>query len=266
MVCSLALKFQRFWEDGNETKVMIVRGIRAEDFHSFLKWVYTKKLEVEEMDEELNAEDNTTGFASQTYKGKDIIGDTSHVQCNASTYGTESRDTLVDSDAQTSSVEHRSAHLGFNRRSRIFARLLNLYIFADMNQITTFKTTVMLEFQRAIVSMRVSPGLQIVRHAFNNLDSDSPMCKYLILCNSHPGILKSANDHSLLTLSPKILVLLLRSVIQRNESILPVPDWFDNWCDYHEHEDVQSRRDCENSRNLDADLMKRLRMQLTSDV
>lgn len=99
----------------------------------------------------------------------------------------------------------------------MFARLLDLYIFANTYKAVIFKGVIMLAFQRYIETTETLPCPTIVKHALDNLDYKSPMCKYLTRCYGHYTDFKKVNKERFATLSPTFLTDVLLIAFQRTD-------------------------------------------------
>jgi BTB/POZ domain len=261
LLCSHSPRFRDFLEDEDETKVMILREVGVEEFESFSRWLYTKELVVKEMKGEEVEEDNSEDTDNSDESGEP--GDNEEDDGNERdgndptlTRGMqEDHNSPSEADGETH-IEDKTWYAGVNRKGRIFARLLDLYILADTYKVVSLRGAVMLRFQRFIASTETLPCPTIVKHALDNLDFKSMMCKYLTHCYGHYTDFKKVNKDRFATLSPTFLTAVLEIAFQRIDGLAPV-DWDDNWCDYHEHESDQGRAECENGRRGDVDVMKR---------
>ncbi|OQV08067.1 BTB/POZ domain-containing protein isoform 2 [Cladophialophora immunda] len=267
VLCSHSPRFRDFFEDEAEAKVMVLWEVSVEGFETFSRWLYTKKLAVEEMEQEMEKAGEDSGETAEDSDDSGERGDRGLDEGEERDGGDTSltngmqknqnfpREADIEADSETAN-DSKTRYAGVNRKGRVFARLLDLYIFADTYKTVSFKNVVMLGFQRYVASSEILPHPTIVKHALDNLDLESPMCKYLTRCYGHYTDFKKANKKRFATLSPTFLTEVLLIAFRRIDAP-DVDDWDDNWCDYHEHESDQSRADCKKERPEDADIVKK---------
>lgn len=200
-----------------EGKVMVLHDVHPDTFETFSAWLYTKELVVEEMEE-----------AQEGSGGVQRSGD----------------------------GRNKTWFSGLTIKDRVLGRLLDLYAFASKYKVTDFKVAVMLEFQRSANRMNRCPGITGVRHAIDKLDLESsPMYKYLVHCYCCAPPYHTTAEY----LAGFPARFLAQIILLANHALAgrPVSNRHKNWCDYHEHENDDKRKECENSRPDDVDIKKR---------
>ena len=265
LLCSACPRFREYLEEKEETKVIILYDVGVGEFEAFSKWLYTKEVVVQELLEE-EARDGNSGTSNDSDSDaseqlRDLEEEhrpQSNGQSPSPTNGIqEDNATSAEADVEANEQD-RTWYAGVNRKGRVFARLLDLYIFADTYKIVSFKRAVMLRFQGFIGFTETLPCPTIVKHALDSLDFDkSMMCKYLIHCYGSYLDFKKMSKKRLATLSPAFLTAVLMIAFQRIEDDDNVVGWDDDWCDDHEHDGDEERKECEDGRPGDADMEKR---------
>ncbi|ETI29019.1 hypothetical protein G647_01472 [Cladophialophora carrionii CBS 160.54] len=252
-----------------EPKVTVLKDVRSEDFEVFTRWLYTKTLDVEKMEDVVDDGGKTTGghvclvhqqSCIKAEKGTGENGSDSSTReaghgqnpCIPSIAGGDTSEETMTDD--------KPWYTNFGEQSRTLARLLDLYIFAQVYKADSFKIAAMLEFQRFAFHADI-PAVNIVRHALDNLDITSGMCSYLLdryggQDFSCPEQLDEQNlEKALAKLPPRFLTRMI-SLVARRTAGGTVNGKAERWCDYHEHKSEEERRECEERRLQDADIAR----------
>ena len=256
---------------------MILRDVGVEQFETFSKWLYTKEVVVEEIKESEQEDENDSDDGASTDdsdgREEEADGEAGEGDDNESDSNEPSQTTAngVQQDQSPPAAEtngetngetnpkDNSWYAGVNRKGRVFARLLDLYIFANKFKIVSLKGAVMLRFQRFIEATATLPCPTIVKHALDHLDfKSSMMCKYLTKCYGHYTDFKKVSKDRFATLSPAFLTAVLFIAFERVDGVESSRGAYDeNWCDYHDHANEEERKECEKSRPQDIDVLNK---------
>lgn len=261
LLCKQSMQLHALIESGEEKKAITLHDVSYESFESFSKWLYSESLAVEEMEEtETDDSEDTDSSSENGEEGDDKADDTYDKDGNEATSANGNHKEYTSSSRID--MQGNSWYAGVNCNSRVLARLLDLYIFADRYKAVSFKRAVMLSFQRLMAAKEMSPCSTIVKHALDNLDFSSPLCKYLCQCYGHYADFRTADQDRLATLSPGFFSTVLLITFERLDEDDDVDDGDDDWCDYHEHKSDQARTKCREARRSDADVSReRLKAQ-----
>ncbi|KAH0565036.1 hypothetical protein GP486_001575 [Trichoglossum hirsutum] len=203
----------------------------TEVFQTFLNWLYSKVLVVDGLDDSDNEGDGNENAG----------GRTSNVSVIA--VGKKRRRDSGSSTENSNNLKRFCWYSGLDKCEQVFGRLLDLYVFGDTYDILSFKTDVIFEWQRFIISARVPPCPIIVNQALDRLDIESPLCRLLIDCyGSYTDYLRVDKGY-LATLPPIFLVEVLLIALRHVEGDYD-EDWEENWCIYHEHRDREEKDAC----------------------
>ncbi|KAJ9610205.1 hypothetical protein H2200_004982 [Cladophialophora chaetospira] len=271
----------------------ILRDVPPEVFEKFSTWLSTKEVFIEEMmealalrefersvegeDDSSEEEEDDSSEEEEDDRSDDvemeddafraevvICDDSNDMDCDDD--DSSDMDCVDDSSDQDSDdSSHREgddisiqagnewySHL-LTEEDRVFARMVELYIFGDKYKSVDFRRVIMLQMQRFVGNTERCPGFDVVKYAVDRLDlNTSPICRYLvhIYYNSKP---RKWNSDLLATLQPQFLAQVLLLIYQALDGG-PVATPYDDWCDYHEHESAVEREECQAGRPDDINL------------
>ena len=97
-----------------------------------------------------------------------------------------------------------------------------------------------------------------MKNALDQLDLGSPLCRYLIVCYGHYTDYELMPKSLFAVFPPQFLVAVIELAFQRLG--LGAPSAEEEWCDFHEHGDMSDRKECEERRNHDPDVVERRRV------
>ncbi|EXJ65065.1 hypothetical protein A1O7_01405 [Cladophialophora yegresii CBS 114405] len=255
--------------DIRDAKVMRLKDVRPEDFELFCRWLYTKALDMEEIEDGVDdGHKATSGHLCSVHQqfcvkvektngdgGSDSgTGQTGHGQHLRIPF-------IAGGDSGDPTIDNKPWYTNFSKQSRTLARLLGLYIFAEVYKADSFKVAVMLEFQRSAFHSDI-PAVNIVRHALDHLGIDSGMCSYLLdrygsQDFSCPERADEAKLEKALYKLPSRFLTRMISLVARRTAGGTVNGKGDRWCDYHEHKSEEERKECEDSRPQDVDVVRK---------
>ena len=208
--------------------MMILYDVRPDEFEYFSAWLYTKELVIEEMEQALK-------------------GQTSNQTSNQI------------SDEAGEPDENDTWYTSHSIINRVYSRLLDLYLFAGKYKILDFKIAVMLEFQRFEVRASLVPDSSTLQHLLPYIDDSSRMYQYLACCYVDLMPLQIETEE-LAKFPPRFLVQIVETA-HRALAKEPFSSSYEDWCDYHEHEDDDQRKECESSRPNDIDIKNKKRKE-----
>lgn len=238
----------------------MLRDVSSETFETFSRWIYTKILVVDELEDE----DCDTSDTSDTSddNGRDDSGNGSNdAGSGRGNLPAQQRDVNRNGVSGSKShripnnngdySEHPPSYSSLNRKGRVFIRLTNLYKFATSFQASSFKNAIMIQWQRFTINNETLPCPTVVKHALSGLSIKSCLCQYLITCYAHYTDYKKIEKARFATLSPEFLTEVLALVFNRFE----IMEINEHWCEFHEHKDEEEREECEKSREKDPDVV-----------
>jgi hypothetical protein len=130
--------------------------------------------------------------------------------------------------------------------------LVDTFVFATRYKCAAFLNAAILQLQRCVYNYEVIPCPTVMKRALDQPDLGSPLCSYLIICYGHYTDHEKMSNVRLTTLPSKFLIAIIEIAIQRIDD--DAPSTHEDWCQFHEHEDVSEREECENKRSSDPDV------------
>jgi hypothetical protein len=211
----------------------------AEVFRAFRIWLYTKAVIVDGLDFDGGSDDEKDADADEGANKRaseiSVVGIPERSLGGSNPTAANNND-----DAQ------KLWYSNLKQRGRVFARLLDLYIFGDTYEIPPFKTAIMLEWQKFSTSQETLPCPTIVKHALDHLDINSSLCQFLILCYGYYTDYFTVNKGRFATLPSAFLTEVLMVTFARLGR--GVESWDEDWCRFHDHRDKEEREACEANR------------------
>ena len=248
----------------DEPKPLVLRDVSLQVFETFSRWIYTKALVVEELEDDDSGpvvisdnSDSDSGSEGSNDNGNNGDGESADISVQAtggaqhSTSGEKSPSAAGSDESGESDESSPSTKL--KRKGRVFLRLLKLYKFATTFQAKQFENAIMIQWQRFTIDNETLPCQTIVTEALSGLSLESHLCQYLIACYGHYTDYGKMNKDRFAKLSSEFLTRVLEIAFARIDGG-DVASMDENWCAFHEHEDYIELEECEQSREDDPDV------------
>ena len=218
-----------------EIKPLILDDVSLESFTTFSRWIYARS-------------DPTDGIAVDELDDDDESEGGSDEQDAAQRIGAGNGEQTSHAEA----IEEQP-----KRRDRVFRRLVDLYVFGARYDCPDLRLAVIFQLQRCVNDWEKLPGPNVLKHVLENLELDAPLCRYLIVCYGYYTTYETVSKERLATLPSQVLAAILEVTFKRADGDDDVPEVDENWCDFHEHGDDHKRKECENSRPRDPDMVSK---------
>lgn len=159
LLCSESIHFRQYFESSHNPEPLVLPdNVTAEVMEAFSYWIYTKSVQVTELEDEYSKEDGSSSSDGDNDDDDDDASDQEDVSDGQVSViaiddagGTDdgaSSDPCAASATDGENPEGRPWYPSLQRRGRIFGRLLDLYTFATNYDAPGLKIAVMLLWQR----------------------------------------------------------------------------------------------------------------------
>lgn len=209
-----------------KAKPLIIRNVRRDTFDTFCSWLYTRKVEIEDI----------TEITSRVTGGKRFV----HLA------------NLLDVNSDPEQSIDEKSH-GHKAADRVYERLVSCYIFAHEFQARTFQNAIIQQlqrFQRGLRGLkaneRILPCLSVVNTAVTSTGGGSAISRWFAASfGTHGHEENLCNELELASGGLHFLAAVLKFIYaDRKDKYNQDPMLTQNWCKFHEHDDKAARYAC----------------------
>jgi hypothetical protein len=280
-----------FSHNAPNNKILKLEDVSAQTLQTFYSWIYGEEEILDTIEEVEEAVEASEAIGVATAKDSDALSheedgqaaeeDSSSIAVpsptikkeNVNTDGEQGEEEGAGEDeggveeSETANTSPRTAndeetpwYMGpeNDSRTRVFGRLLDVYIFSIDYEITGLKLDSLLAWQRFYDACYLTLNNRVTHNTYKRISSSSGFAKFLFHCYAFD----SASETQLranLSLLPSEFVaevaILALDLAKHNKPYSLMTRY--RWCDFHEHETEQEKINCQShpSRQQDVDMV-----------